>query len=430
MSAIAGLLSLTSTLAANGGNADELANEWQETIFVRNSRGYNVGTSLFGLMSRLTMEPADNLEYNWFERDPIRKSMYTQAAVDATSATLSLGSSNTFTTVPADTSWAWLLPGTILLNDTSREYVMVTNTPSAYNTVNVRRNVSFTTNNGFVSAGAAATVLAGDTWTIVTLGKGEGATAVSAVYDGPATLTNYIQTFNSTVEITNAFKGSVLRSDLDGPLQDRRIQALEKIGRDIELAFLLGARRKNLSANVADGGGGVGYQYFTGGIYTGLLEAGLGTTNVFTTGATTAITTFNNFLASVLPFGSETKLCFCGPTAYAAISNFANSQSAGYRIMQNENVFGMAITEIQTPFGSIGLTQHPLMREAVGLTKAMFIVDVGMLVQKTFEKLFLEPNIQNFGQDSYKEQYRAKLGLKMKFPQAFGVAIGVTAFTA
>jgi hypothetical protein len=44
------------------------------------------------------------------------------------------------------------------------------------------------------------------------------------------------------------------------------------------------------------------------------------------------------------------------------------------------------------------------------------------MTQKVYEKLFLEPNIQTPGTDSYKEQYRAKLGLKLKFANAFGVA--------
>jgi hypothetical protein len=38
------------------------------------------------------------------------------------------------------------------------------------------------------------------------------------------------------------------------------------------------------------------------------------------------------------------------------------------------------------------------------------------------EPLFLEPNIQTPGQDSYKEQFRAKLGLKLRFANAFGYA--------
>jgi len=44
--------------------------------------------------------------------------------------------------------------------------------------------------------------------------------------------------------------------------------------------------------------------------------------------------------------------------------------------------------------------------------------------------LFLEPNIQANGNDSYKEQYRAKLGLKLKFLNAHGVLGGFKTLTA
>jgi hypothetical protein len=136
-------------------------------------------------------------------------------------------------------------------------------------------------------------------------------------------------------------------------------------------------------------------------------------------------TKFTEWLSNILPYGSDTKLIFAGPTAFAAFSNYANSQLNGYRIMQNENVLGMSITEIQTPFGSVGLTQHPLFREATGLSTWMFVVDMAHIVQKTFESLFLEPNVQANGNDSYKEQYRAKLGVKLRFPQAFGAIAGM-----
>ena len=97
------------------------------------------------------------------------------------------------------------------------------------------------------------------------MGRPEGSDPLAAVYETPSVRTNYIQTYNSTVELTNAFKGSVLRSDIDGPLTDRRIQALERIGRDIELSLFLGVRRKQTSTAST-------YAYFTGGIYDALLD--------------------------------------------------------------------------------------------------------------------------------------------------------------
>ena len=90
MSAVKGLLS------TNEAATNELVGEYQTTIFVRNSRGYNVGTTLFGLMSRLDNEPADNMEYNWFEREPVRKTIYANAAglANATTMTFDDGHEN------------------------------------------------------------------------------------------------------------------------------------------------------------------------------------------------------------------------------------------------------------------------------------------------------------------------------------------------
>lgn len=443
MGAVSGLLGLVNNQSAT---SDELANEWQETIFVRNSRGYNVGTSLFGLMSRLDKEPAQNIEFNWFERDPIRKTVYAVTANAATTGStatyvsLTFGSSAANNATSKADAQAILTPGTLLRSDATGEYVLISSTTATSGQFTVVRD-AFSTTGGGTGADNPKTVAANDPFTIVTVGRLEGADPISAVYETPSTRTNYIQTYNSTVELTNAFKGSVLRSDIDGPLTDRRVQALEKIGRDIEMSLFLGIKRRQAAGGTAG--------YYTGGIYDALVSSGLvtstsginttvnnilnfadcGVTNGQGTKAdgTTAVgagnislEVFNAWLGSILPYGSDTKLVFAGPKAFAAISNFANSQSNGYRIMQNENVFGMSITEIQTPFGTVGLTQHPLFREAVGLQGWMFVVDMAHVVQKTFESLFLEPNIQANGNDSYKEQYRAKLGLKLRFPQAFG----------
>lgn len=438
MGAVSGLLGLVNN--STGYNSDELTNEWQETIFVRNSRGYNVGTTLFGLMSRLDKEPAQNIEFNWFERDPIRKTLYATAAITTTTGTsLTLGTASGAGQADAANLVG---PGTLLMNDRSKEYVLVTSTATSNGVFTVVRDAISTTGGGWVSASSADTVTTSDTFTIVTVARPEGADPVSTVYETPLTRTNYIQTYNSTVELTNAFKGSVLRSDIDGPLTDRRVQALERIGRDIELSLFLGIRRKQVVGGNATG-------YYTGGIYDALKTAGLVTTASAATSTTVdpqnfvdasnglgidnaaagsgraKYTKLTQWLGNILPYGSDTKLIFAGPTAFAALSNYANSQANGYRIMQNENVLGMSITEIQTPFGSVGLTQHPLFREASGLSTWMFIVDMAHVVQKTFESLFLEPNIQSNGNDSYKEQYRAKLGLKLRFPQAFGAIAGL-----
>lgn len=400
MSAVSGLLS-----SSNIGTTNDLVGEFQETIFIRNTKGFNVGTTLFGLMARLRNESADNIEYNWFERNPVRKTIF----VNTTNATTPApGTADTIVfkeTATGGNAWHYLDTGSILRNDVTGEYVRVSSQPTT-NTVNVIR--------GFYGATAAWT--ANDAVTIITLGKDEGADPVRASYEDPETLLNYIQTFNSSVFLTNAFKGQVLRSDLDGALTDRRIQALEKISRDIEFAYLMGIKKRETATN--------GYQYFTGGIFHALDSNTALAANILAGGggAGVSLATVNTWLESFMSYGSDTKLAFCGPKAYTAFSTFANSAANGFRIMQNENVFGMHITTINTPFGELSLAYHPLLKEAVGYNDWMFVVDLQLLVQKVFEPLFLEPDIQTPGQDTYKEQYRGKLGLKLKFANAFGVA--------
>lgn len=415
MAAVQGLLTLS------GAQTNDLVGEFQETIFVRNTKGMNVGTTLFGLMSRLSNEPADNIEFNWWERDPVRKTIYTNNGGGYTSGATAL----VFDESAGNSIWQLLSAGHILYNDRTGEYVRVSADPST-DTVTVTRAYKGQTFTGGVGDGTAQAILDNDTWTIVTLAKEEGQTSIRASYEEPSLTTNYIQTFNSAVNVTNAFKGSVLRTDIDGPLRDRRIQALEKVGRDIEFAYLLGPRNRIT--------GSTGYSYTTGGIYPALMAAGL-TGNILNGGGAagnvnlTGATGFNAWLQNFMTYGSEAKLAFCGPKAYSAFSTMCGLQASGYRIMQNETVFGMHISTVNTPYGELALAFHPLMKEAVGLQDWMIVVDLAHVVQKVFEPLFLEPNIQANGEDSYKEQYRAKLGLKLRFANAFGIAYGLNKIT-
>ncbi len=408
MSAVSGLLSVSNA------NSTDLVGEYQETILVRNAKGMNAGTTLFGLMSKLKAENAENSEFNWFERNPVRREIVSNGADEAPATS---GEADTLVfeeTTSGGNAWPYLAEGHVLRNSRTGEYIVVTATPST-NSVAVIRAIHTTV--GLT----AFTINDQDNWVIVTLGKDEGALPTRASYEEPETLTNYIQTFNSVVEITNAFKANKLRTDIEGPLRERRIQALEKVGKDIELGYLLGTKKRVVGTN--------GYEYFTGGLKSSVdIGAPLNALNGNGSGGV-ALQTFLDWMQGFMVVGSDAKLALCGPKAYAAISNFANTATAGFRIMNQETVYGMNITVINTPFGELDLAFHPLLKEVTSLNNWMFVVDLVHIVQKTMEPLFLEPNIQTPGQDSYKEQYRAKLGLKLKFAEAFGYAQGLQKIT-
>ena len=414
MPAVSGLLSLGGQIGLSDQN--EWVSEFQDTILVRNSRGLNAGTSLFGLMSKLRNEPAETTEYKWFERDPVTREVFIDNASTAyTSSSTSIDVDNGAST--GDQVNGIVQAGSILRTSTG-ELLRVTavSTGSTETTLTVTR--------GFGGTTASLTGLANnDTLVIVTLGKDEGSSPINPVYETPSTLVNYIQTFNSAVHLTNAFKASKLRTDIEGPLRERRVQALERVARDIELAYFFG---RKASGGYASGTNG--RVWYTGGIVEAVDNSSSGTVAQKLNGNTSSgvsLASFNEWLASFLTLGSDAKLAFCGPKAYAAISNFSNSATNGFRITGQETVFGMNITTINTPFGELSLAMHPLFKEISVYNDWMIVVDLALIVQKVMEPLFLEPNIQTPGADAYMEQFRAKYGLKLKFAEAFGYAYGL-----
>jgi hypothetical protein len=194
---------------------------------------------------------------------------------------------------------------------------------------------------------------------------------------------------------------------------EQKADALERIANDINLAYYLGV------AEVS------GTTYRTGGVRNGIDKVTL-TDNALAggSGAGVSLDSLNTWFESFMTWGSDVKLAFCGPKAYSAISKFANSAQGGYRIMQgdNNNEFGLVLTTIQTPFGAIDLCTEPLFKTIPTFNGHMMVIDLELIKQKTFEPLFFEQYAPTPGSDTLQGQFRAKLGIKMKNPQAFGYA--------
>jgi hypothetical protein len=420
MANVAGFLSTTNA------QPTDLVGEWQETVLIRNAKGFNTGSTLFGLMSRLKSEPADNITYNWWERNPAILSIYSSVANSdtTTGAALVLDFDDGSPASPSQSatsendSGAWnvynlLNQYGILENYRTGERVRLTLDPTSH-MVAVQRGIQGT---------SAVAVLKGDLWTIITKAKDEGAGPSRSNYQNPDSYSNYIQTFNTSVLLTNAYKAGVLRTDIEGPLRERRGYALERIACDIELAYFFGVAEAATGTN--------GNIYYTGGIKNAVDAAGL-TANALNGNGAAGVTldAFKAWIASYMTVGSDTKLGFCGPAAYAAISNYANTAAGGFRIMNQETVFGMAITNIITPNGELSLAQHPLFKNSVAHNGFMAVIDLQLVAQKVMEPLFLETNIQPPGTAAYQEQFRAGYGLKQKFPEAFGYAKNLQLITA
>lgn len=398
-------------LGSANSDATDNVGEWQQFVLHRNGKGHNTGSTLFGLMSQLASEDADSQVYNWWEKDPVRRTFYSTASRTDSDTTISFDDNGT---TPVTDIWVFLTAGAVLLNDRTGERIRVAATPTT-TTVTITRGIQGST---------AAAVNDNDVWTLITLAKANGAVPTRSAMAQPTSYQNYIQTFNKTASIENAYKAGVLRTDLEGPQMESQLEALEQIANDIELAYFFGVKEL---ASLSEGA-----TYYTGGLKNAVDAADLDA-NVLNGNGTSGVTlsAFTDWIESYMTVGSDTKLFFGGPKAYSAISKFANTGAGGYRATDHsETVFGMNIETIKTPHGELALASHPLFKNIVTLNDWGFVVDLQLLKQKVLEPLFWEEYAPTNGQDAWQGQFRAKLGLKQKYPEAFGYCYDFSKITA
>lgn len=398
---------------ANADTNDDVG-EWQQGVLHRNAKGMNTGSTLFALMSRLGNENADSQTYNWFEKDPTRRVFYCDTVMTTSSTQIQFSNttaSGTYDSGTLDQTVGTLLKaGAIIENTVTNERMIVVAGSSSYSTpITVSRAAR-----GYNGSATTAVVTAlYQPFVLITLAKPNGSNPIESAFTQPSNYLNYIQTFNSTASVENAYKNGILRTDIDGPWMEQKADALERIANDINLAYYLGV------AEVA------GTTYRTGGVRNGIDKVTL-TDNALAggSGAGVSLDSLNTWFESFMTWGSDVKLAFCGPKAYSAISKFANSAQGGYRIMQgdNNNEFGLVLTTVQTPFGAIDLCTEPLFKTIPTFNGHMIVIDLELIKQKTFEPLFFEQYAPTPGSDTLQGQFRAKLGIKMKNPQAFGYA--------
>lgn len=418
MSNVAGYLS-----RATADSSDDVG-EWQVGVLRRNAKGMNTGSTLFALMSRLRNENADSQTYNWWEKDPTRRVFYLAASVVA--GTTQFQFDNTVAATPTydngsldQSVYALLKAGAILESTATGERITVVAAGTSYAT-------GVTVSRGTVGYSGVATTAAShsqyEPFVLITLAKPNGSNPVDSAFTQPSKYLNYCQTFNSTASVDNAYVNGILRTDLDGPWYEQKVDALERIANDIELAYFFGVAAIS------------GSTYTTGGIRNAIDTASLASNALDGTSATKTVTldAFDNWVQSFMTQGSDTKLAFCGPNAYSAISKFANTAAGGYRIMQGESdsIFGLNLTTIQTPFGRVDLASHPLFKNIPSYNGTMMVVDLELICQKTFEKLFFQEYEPTNGSDTRQGQFRAKLGIKQKFPAAFGYANNISRIVA
>lgn len=405
MSAIANLLT------SSNANPTDLVGEWMPGILVRQGKSANFGSVLLGFFAKLKAERALNGVFNWWERDPVRSNFYSTNSATSTQTTLQWQSEGGNPVV------ALLAQGSILWNGRTSEYVRVASDPQTNLTttqVQVIRDC-------FDTGVTGVAVDSGDIWSRITEASVEGSAPRRAAYEQPTNLVNFVQTIKSSAFLSNYYDGNQIRTNMEGPKQDAKVYALEQIVNQIEKALLFG-QKFAATSNAEQTTGGI-----TNAIDTAItMDSNLADLKLNGNGsAGTSLQSVLNWLNAFMVNGSDAKLLMCGNLAYSALSSYALSAQAGFRIVnQNEgrSVFGLNLIEIQTPYGYASLAMHPLMKNDRNFQSTIVAADLGLVKLKVMEKLHYQEFEPTNGTDAYQGQFRAKLGLMQQFVSAFGYA--------
>jgi hypothetical protein len=295
------------------------------------------------------------------------------------------------------------------------------------------------------STGEVCLVMSAGTSTTVTVLRGYGSTTAASASSGAfffkigtafeegssysqlvtkntqvSSVTNYTQIFRTSVEVTRTLANSELYGGADRNNQ-RKKKGIELM-RDIEKAFLFGepyqdsATKDTTTGRVRRMTGGVNYFI---------------STNSTAAGGVLTEAEFEGFLRTVFRYGSGSRYLFCSPLVISVISQWAQGKLVTY---PKDKTYGIGITEYISPHGSVKLIKDVALENAGVVSNTSFYagyayaLDLENIAYRFLQNsdVQMETDIQLPGDDSYKDQYRAEIGLEFRQEKTMGVVTGVT----
>ncbi len=344
---------------------------------------------LYVLVSRLNKRVAINTTVSWLE-DVLNPS-WTTLAVSAVSGTSGI---NTVMSASAAYFNTWDL---IKIPSTGEIGLVCAVSTTAITVIRC-----YMASYSAVSAAAAADiVIIGSAFA-----EGSSSTALSSLGTKVSSVSNYLQIFRKSVEITKTMANTELYGGADRPYQ-RKKKGIELM-RDLERAFLFGQpledtnSRDSTLAHARRTTGGI--DYF---ISTNATDAG---------GALTE-SEFEAFLRLVFRYGSNTRYLFCAPLILSVISLWAQGK---LQMFPKDKTYGIAISQYLSPHGTVNLVKELMLENAGGVSSTSFYggyafaVELEDVVYRYLQNrdVQFETDIQHPADDFYKDQYICEVGME------------------
>lgn len=380
--------------------ANERPENWRQALNYLYPNGKLPLTALTGAMKESS---TDDPVFHWWEKalDDRRLALGQNLAASSagTVETLTLaGGSNAITFVKND----------ILIVEHTDEQLLVYSDPTSNTSITVVRGANGTTPVAVTYTGAGVNP------NLLCIGSAfeEGSLAPTGVSYDPTERYNYTQIFRRTLEITRTASKTRLRTV--PAVKEARRECLEYIGIDMERAFWLGVR----SASVRNSKP----VRTSAGIYNQISAS-----NIRALGGQVSMDTLEAEMELIFREGSNEKMVFAGNKMLSAFATCVRKNSQ-YTITAGEKEYGMKVTRLDSPFGSLVFKTHPLFTQNTGGTTGgvpyygmntwAMILDMEEIEYRYMKEsdLKYQGDLQAVGQDAIKAGYIAECGIELHHP--------------
>jgi hypothetical protein len=326
-----------------------------------------------------------------------------KARFDTTSST----ATTTIQTIPVTTG-AYYAQWDLWQNTRTGEVFRVDGV--AGNNITVTRNIAPT------GVGTGTAMNSGDELMLVGTAQPENDTSKPARSDVPSQVTNNTQIFRTPLEASNTLRASGSQVSPDEWARQNKDKGIEH-SLDIESAFLFGKKSTTTPGSAAD--------RTTAGILAHI------TTNQTDAGGDLSEAEWNAYMASIFTgstAGANRKLFLASATVVGALNKFPASKQ---QTRNDETTYGMDVTTYTSPFGTVKLIYHRLLRGTkyggYGIAIDMDNVAYRYLSNDQEQRdTKLLTNRQPNDQDGRKDEYLTECGVQVMLQEAHGVLTGVT----
>jgi len=383
---------------------------WREGILMNWPNGE---MTLTGLTSQMRTSKTDDPEFYWWEKQ-MPSQRFQLSADPGTSGNLSL-----------DGGEGQLMAGHIIRIEETGEICLVTQDGVSGQDLQVER--------GFADTGSKAAAFdptASDTnpyVLIVGSANEEGSTAPTGINYDPVKRYNYTQIFRNTLEMTRTASKTRLRTREQ--VNEARRECLELHGIEMEKAFWFGRRYEGFRNGQP--------MRLTGGIQYFIEEFGeqaAGHERVWDVeGNSITLWDLEEIMKYAFLWGSDEKMMILGNQALQTIQR-AVRYSSYMELDTNQREYGMNVSRLFSPFGTLVLKTHPLFNYAPGganfqgLNSWGFVLDMEHIRYRPFEgaDTKYQRDLQENDMDGMKAGYLTEAGIEVNHPENHMLIKGLT----